>query len=207
MGRTLAYIRISTNQQDTNNQKLEILEWARKHDVKIDDFIEVIISSRKTQQARRLQELDALQLQDTVIVTELSRLGRSTIEVIGLVNDLLAKGIRLVVLKQNLDLSQQSQHDMTSKIMITLLSLFAELERDMLSLRTKEALSAKKQQGVTLGKPKGTIQASQFDKERDKIVELLKLGLSIRKIATLLSYPNHRSLNTYVKKRKLRDNL
>jgi DNA invertase Pin-like site-specific DNA recombinase len=141
---------------------------------------------------------------DTLIVTELSRLGRSTAEVIALVNELVARNIRVIILKQNLDISQ---HDMSSKIVITLFSLFAELERDLISLRTKEALAAKKQQGVLLGKPKGTIQKSKFDADLERIKDLLKLGLSVRKIASLLGYKNHLALNTYINKRKIRKEL
>ena len=94
---------------------------------------------------------------DTLLVTELSRLGRSTAEIIALVNAMIKRNIRVIIIKQNLDISQ---HDMNSKIIITLFSLFAELERDMISIRTKEALHAKKAQGMKLGKPKGTIQKS-----------------------------------------------
>src|SRR5436305_2084617 len=122
---------------------------------------------------RRIDEvLQTLADSDTLIVTELSRLGRSTAEVITLINELVARSIRVIVLKQNLDINQ---HDMNSKIIITLFSLFAELERDLLSLRTKEALAAKKIQGITLGKPKGTVQASQFDKDQERIKDLLKV--------------------------------
>ena len=89
--------------------------------------------------------------------------------------------------------------------MITLFSLFSELERDLISLRTKEALASKKAKGIQLGKPKGTVQKSKFDSDVPKIKELLGLGLSVRKIATLLGYSNHIGLNTYVKKRQLRE--
>jgi DNA invertase Pin-like site-specific DNA recombinase len=125
--------------------------------------------------------------------------------VIALVNDLVQRQIRLVVLKQNLDI-QPGQQDMSSKIIITLFSLFAELERDLISLRTKEALAAKKARGMKLGKPKGTVQRSQFDAQRETIEELLGLGLSVRKIAKHLGYANHVALNTYVNKRRLRSN-
>jgi DNA invertase Pin-like site-specific DNA recombinase len=203
MSQTIAYLRTSTDKQDLNNQKLEILEWARNKDLKIDGFVEISISSRKTKKQRRIEEvLELLADSDTLIVTELSRLGRSTAEVIELVNELVARNIRVIILKQNLDISQ---HDMSSKIVVTLFSLFAELERDLISLRTKEALAAKKQQGKTLGKPKGTIQKSKFDADLDHIKALLKLGLSVRKIATLLGYNNHLALNTYINKRKLRE--
>ena len=202
MGKMIAYIRASTDKQDRNTQKLEILEWAHKNEAKIDAFVEVTISSRKTSKQRRINEvLSILVDSDCLVVTELSRLGRSTPEVITLINELVARHIRIIILKQNLDISQ---HDMNSKIVITLFSLFAELERDLISLRTEEALAAKKLQGVKLGKPKGTIQKSKFDADRERIEELLKLGLSVRKIAKLLGYPNHLSLNTYVNKRHLR---
>ncbi|HGO6693937.1 TPA: recombinase family protein [Legionella pneumophila] len=203
MAKIIAYIRASTDKQDLNNQKLEIFEFAKKNKLEVDDFIQMTISSRKTSKERRIDEmLSVLNDADTLIVTELSRLGRSTAEVIGLVNELIKKQVRVIAIKQNLDMKQ---HDMTSKVMITLFSLFAELERDLISLRTKEALANKRAQGIQLGKPKGTIQKSKFDKDSVKIQELLALGLSVRKIATFLGYSNHIGLNTYVGKRKLRE--
>ncbi len=202
MVKTVAYLRVSTDKQDLNYQKLEILEYAHRHELHINEFIEVAMSSRQTSKQRRIDELlTQLADSDTLIVTELSRLGRSTAEVVALVNKLLQRNIRVIVIKQRLDIAQ---HDMQSKIIVTLFSLFAELERDLVSLRTREALATRKSQGVKLGNPKGTIQASQFDKDRPRIEELLSLGLSVRKIARLLGYKNHIGLNTYVKKRQLR---
>lgn len=202
MSKTIAYIRTSTDKQDLNNQKLEIFEYARRNQLEVDDFIQMSISSRRTSKERRIDEMvEALDGADTLIVTELSRLGRSTAEVIGLVNELIQKQVRVIAIKQSLDIKH---HDMTSKVMITLFSLFSELERDLISLRTKEALANKKAQGIQLGKPKGTIQKSKFDKYQEKIKELLALGLSVRKIANLLGFSNHIGLNTYVKKRNLR---
>lgn len=202
MAKTVAYLRVSTDKQDLNYQKLELLEYARRHELHINAFIEVAVSSRQTSKQRRIDELlTQLADSDTLIVTELSRLGRSTAEVVALVNKLLQRNIRVIVIKQRLDIAQ---HDMQSKIIVTLFSLFAELERDLVSLRTREALATRKSQGVNLGNPKGTIQASQFDKDRPRIEELLSLGLSVRKIARLLGYKNHIGLNTYVKKRQLR---
>jgi len=201
--KVIAYIRASTDKQDVNNQKLEILEYARQHDFKVDDFIEITMSSRRTTKQRRIDELlQKLEGSDTVIATELSRLGRSTAEVIGLINQLLEKKVRVILTKQNLDITGQ---DMASKIIVTLFSLFAELERDLISLRTKEALAAKKAQGIRLGKPKGTIQKSMYDKDIDKIKAWLALGLSGRKISKNLGYGTYISLNTYLNKRKLRE--
>jgi DNA invertase Pin-like site-specific DNA recombinase len=201
MGKTVAYLRASTDKQDLSHQKLEILEFARRQGLHVDEYVEITISSRKTSKQRRIDELvQMLNETDMLIVTELSRLGRSTAEVIALVNALVERNIRLITIKQNLDISRQ---DMNSKTMITLFSLFAELERDLISLRTKEALAAKKAQGQTLGKPKGTLQKSKFDQNVEQIKELIGYGLSIRKISKLLGYSNHISLNTYIKKRGL----
>lgn len=201
---TIAYLRASTDKQDVNNQKLEILEYARKHDLKIDVFIEVTTSSRSSSKQRRIDELtEKLNSSDTVIATELSRLGRSTSEVIDLINTLLKNGIRVILIKQNLDM-QPGEQDMTSKVMITLFSLFAELERDLISMRTREALSAKKAKGIKLGKPKGVIQKSMYDKDRANIEELIKLGLSIKKISKFLGNGSYISLNTYINKRGLK---
>ena len=202
MGQIVAYLRASTDKQDLNHQKLELLEFARKKSLAIDEFVEITISSRKTSKQRRIDELlNLLNDGDTLLVTELSRLGRSTTEVITLVNSLAHRSIRVIVLKQNLDISQQ---DINSKVTLTLFSLFSELERDLISLRTKEALASKKRQGQILGKPKGTIQKSKFDKHLEKIKELLEYGLSVRKISSVLEYNNHIALNTYINKRNLK---
>jgi DNA invertase Pin-like site-specific DNA recombinase len=203
MGKTIAYLRTSTDKQDLSHQKLEILEFARRQGLHVDEYVEITISSQKTSKQRRIDELvQMLNETDVLIVTELSRLGRSTDEVIAIVNALVERNIRLIMIKQNLDIHRQ---DMNSKIMITLFSLFAELERDMISQRTKEALAAKKAQGQTLGKPKGTLQKSKFDNEAERIKELLGYGLSVRKIAKVLGYSNHIALNTYINKRGLKE--
>lgn len=204
MTKIIAYLRASTDKQDLTHQKLEILEFARKQKLHIHEFIGIIVSSQKNSKQRRVDELmEKLNDADTLIVTELSRLGRSTAEVIALINALISKNIRVMVLKQSLDIKK---HDMQSKIIITLFSLFGELERDLVSIRTKEALAAKKSQGISLGKPKGTIQKSKFDENLHKIQELLAYKLSARKIANVLGYKSHIALNTYIRKRKLREN-
>jgi DNA invertase Pin-like site-specific DNA recombinase len=202
MRKIVAYIRVSTDKQDLNHQKLELLEFARKKSLSIDEFVEITISSSKTSKQRRIDELlEKLNEADTLMVTELSRLGRSTAEVIALVNVLLQRNIQVIILKQNLDISRQ---DINSKVALTLFSLFSELERDLISLRTKEALASKKRQGQVLGKPKGTIQKSKFDNDIEKIRELLGYELSMRKIAKVLGYTNHIALNTYINKRNLK---
>ena len=196
MSKTVAYIRASTIAQDVNNQRHEILEYGHREGIKVDTFIEVTVSSRHSSRQRRIEELqDRLEPGDTLIVTELSRLGRSTGEVILLINQLVAYGVIILIIKQNLRLGEGLQ-DITAKVMVTLLALFAEIERDFISLRTKEALAAKKAQGVILGKPKGTIQSSMYDKDKERIQELLSLGVPQKRIIeSHLEYGTTKSLS------------
>jgi DNA invertase Pin-like site-specific DNA recombinase len=205
MRKTIAYIRASTNAQDVKNQRHEILEYGHREGIHIDTFIEITISSRHSSRQRRIEELqERLEPGDTLLVTELSRLGRSTGEVILLINQLVAYGIIIFIIKQNLRLGEGLQ-DVTSKVMVTLLALFAEIERDFISLRTKEALAAKKAQGVILGKPKGTIQSSMYDKDRTRIQELLSLGVPQKRIIeNHLKYGTTKSLSYYIRTRGIR---
>ena len=206
MSKTVAYIRASTNAQDVKNQRHEILAYGNREGMRIDEFIEVTVSSRHSSRKRRIEELQQrLQAEDCLVVTELSRLGRSTGEVILLINQLVAQGVNVFIIKQNLRLGQELQ-DMTAKVMVTLLALFAEIECDFISIRTKEALAAKKAQGVLLGKPKGTIQSSMYDKDRERIQELLGYGVPQKQIIERhLGYGTTKSLSYYIRTRGLRN--
>jgi DNA invertase Pin-like site-specific DNA recombinase len=208
MSKVLAYLRTSTDKQDLNIQRLEILDYARQHDISIDDFIAISVSSSKTPYERRIDELLLrLEENDSLLVTELSRLGRSTGQVISLIDELVNAGVRIIILKQNLTLDG-SHDDLQSLTMITMLSLFAQMERMMISQRTREALATKKAQGVLLGKPRGTLQNSIYDKDRDRIMELLELGVSARHISIHhLGYGSTSNLNYYINTRNLRHEL
>ena len=206
MSKIVAYIRASTDAQDVGNQRHEILEYGHREGVRIDEFIEVTMSSRHSSRQRRIEELqERLEPGDSLLVTELSRLGRSTGEVIMLINQLVAYGVIIHITKQSLRLGQDLE-DITAKVMVTLLALFAEIERDFISLRTKEALASKKAQGVILGKPKGTIQSSMYDKDRERIEELLSHGVpQTRIIKRHLRYGTTKSLSYYIRTRGLRN--
>ena len=142
----------------------------------IDEWIEVEISSRKSVEERRITELlDKVSHGDTVIVSELSRVGRSIKEVFEIIEELIkVKQCRLILVKQGLDLDPSNKNDMTNKILLTIFSMMAELERDFISERTKEGLRARKEQGIILGKPKVTIQKSMYDPDRKRIEELFR---------------------------------
>jgi DNA invertase Pin-like site-specific DNA recombinase len=201
--KVLGYIRVSTERQDINNQRMETLEYGRKHDLKITNFIETEISSRESKKQRRIEELlEGLHAGDTVIVSELSRLGRSTAEVIDIVNELIRLGISLIAIKQNLEIKDGKKMDMQTKVIVTMFSLFAELERDIISERTRQALQAKKAGGKKLGKPKGTIQASRLDEKQEAIREFLKHRVPKSAIARMLG-TSRTNLVNYIRTRNL----
>ena len=199
--KTLAYIRVSTDKQDLKNQKLEVLDYAHRNDFRIDEFIEIEISSRKSTKKRKIDELiERLRENDTLIVSDLSRIGRSTGEVINTVNTLIEKHVRLIAIKQNLVVNDK--HDIQSKVIITMFSLFAELERDLISQRTKQALEAKKALGVRLGRPKGSLGVSKIDDKKEEIQELLKHRVAKSAIARMLGV-SRTTLIDFIKSRNL----
>ncbi|GAB3308665.1 MULTISPECIES: recombinase family protein [Hymenobacter] len=139
---------------------------------------------------------------DTVIVSELSRLGRSLREVLGLIEELIhQKRCRLILVKQGLDLDPQNHRDMTHKILLTIFAMLAELERDFVSERTKEGLRARREQGIVLGKPKGVVQPSMYDADRERILHLHALGVPLTTIVDVhLKYGKYLSLKNYLAK-------
>ena len=108
MNKTIAYIRASTDKQDVNNQRHEILEYGNREGIRVADFIEVTMTSRKSSRQRRIDELcESLEPGDSLVVTELSRLGRSTGEVIVLITQLMDYGVTITVIRQGLILQQK----------------------------------------------------------------------------------------------------
>jgi DNA invertase Pin-like site-specific DNA recombinase len=210
---TIGYIRVSTDKQTNENQKSEIRTYCNdKLKITVDDWIEpVAISSRKDLKDRKIDDLlSKASKNDKVIVSELSRLGRSTQEVLQIIEKLMKLEVEVHIIKSGQIINPNNKNDFTSKAMVTLLGLFAELERDLISLRTKEALKSKKEQGVRLGKPEGTIQKSKYDEHKNRIVELKNLGLSLNKIVSNHLEPvmgkgncSVQSLSTYITKREL----
>jgi DNA invertase Pin-like site-specific DNA recombinase len=207
--KTVAYTRVSKIDQDLKNQRYEILEYINRYNnihtdhkiPQIDEFIEIEVSSRRNEKQRRIDELkNLLESGDTLIVTELSRLGRSTIEVLTIIEHLISRNIRIIAIKQKID---TVENDMTSKIMINMFCIMSELERDLISLRTKEALAAKKAQGVQIGWQKGRPRKSKFDNYRSDIMAYLNLGLSIPKIAEKLGFSAF-NLRKYIVKHDLK---
>ena len=199
--RVIAYVRVSTEEQDTNKQRLEILDYAHRNQMTISEFIMIEISSRKTAKERRIEELmSKLHPRDTLIISELSRLGRSIPEVIGLINGLVERNVRTIAIKQCIDL--KGQHDTTSKVMVTVFSLLAELERDLISQRTKAALAAMKAGGRTLGRPVGKLGKSRLDGREGEIRMLLDKRVAKSAIARIVGI-SREGLLKFIKSRDI----
>ena len=164
--KNIAYLRVSKNSQDVKNQRLAILEFARKEKLTISDFLEITVSSRKSTKDRKIDRLmEDLKVGDKLIVSELSRVGRSVGEIITTIDTLVKKKIRFVAVKENIRLD--GAQDMQTKVMVTMFGLFAEIERDLISQRTKEALAVAKAEGKQLGRPKGSKGKSRLDGRED----------------------------------------
>ena len=182
--RTVAYLRVSKDSQDVKNQRLAILEFARREKMEVDDFVEITISSRKSTRERKVDQLlEELDTGDTLIVSELSRMGRSVGEIITTVDILVKKKIRFIAVKEGIRLN--GSQDMQTKVMVTMFSLFAEIERDLISMRTKEGLAAAKASGKKLGRPRGVLGKSKLDGREDEIKRLLALEVSKASIAKI----------------------
>ncbi len=198
--RVIAYLRISTGAQDLNAQKLELHEYARRNDIKINKFIEVKISSRKSTKDRKIDKLlEYLQAGDLLLISELSRLGRSVGQIIQIVDTLIKEQVRLVAVKESIKIN--GKQDIQTKTMITMFGLFAEIERDLISERTKQGLAAARKSGRILGRPKGSGK-SKLDDFRPEIEALLKNGSSKTFVAKRYntSLPN---LYKWMKKNKI----
>ena len=152
--KTIAYLHVSTGGQDLDHQKLAILEYARRHRTPVADFVAVHgVAGSRAQREQLLGLIDTLQPGDRVIVSELSRLGRSLPQILQIVERFIHKGIRLIALKESIRF--EGKHNVQTKAMIALFGLFAEVERDLMAERTKEGLAAAKANGTRVGRPKG----------------------------------------------------
>lgn len=204
MSKVVGYARVSTGVQTTENQRKEILDYAYRNNFKIDEIVEIEISSVKDKKIRLVDEtLAKLNADDILIVTKLDRLGRSTIEVLQIIEDFKSKGIKLHIIKDGI-LVDSANSNPINQMMLTLLSGFAQMERSFISERTKSALEARKAQGVKLGRPSGAVVKSKFDAHKEKIIELLGYEVPIAKIVKHINVGTRQSLTEYINKHGLK---
>lgn len=179
------YIRVSSDQQTVENQRFEINNFCAKERMSIDGWIEETISGTKNYNSRQLGKLLKMTTKgDLIICAELSRLGRSLFMIMEILNICMNKECRVWTIKDNYRLGD----DIQSKVIAFAFGLSAEIERNLISQRTKEALARKKAEGVILGRPKGIKSRPEkyklFGKQK-LIIELLLADVSKRKIAEI----------------------
>src|SRR5512143_1952379 len=199
--KTVAYLRVSTGSQDLAHQKLAVLDYARQEQFAIDRFIEAQASSRKGRDQRRIDELlGALAAGERLGVGGLSRLGRSLGQVIQIVDELVKREVRFVAIKEAIRF--EGKQDMQTKVMVALFGLFAEVERDLISERTKEGLAAARAKGRLLGRPKGSRGTSKLDGKEGEIRKLLEKEVSKRSLAKIMDVSTT-NLRHFIRTRKL----
>lgn len=178
------YMRTSTGGQDGTGQVNKINAYAAENGLKIDSWVKEQISSRKPRSEREISRLvEMLGPGDTVLVSELSRLGRSSMtEISAIVESIRDAGAELVVVSDRLTISPGHMPVQVSAL-LNALGIAAQIEREMVSQRTKAALQARREQGVKLGRPKGTSKLRDRD---DEIQRYLDLGLNKASISKLL---------------------
>ncbi|MBQ9660352.1 MAG: recombinase family protein [Bacteroidales bacterium] len=191
-----AYIRVSTAGQSGSSQKYEILQWAGKQNVTITKWVSESASGTISPHKRKLGRLiRRMRRDDLLVCTEISRLGRNMLMIMSILNDCAAGGIRLHTIKDNFDLN----NNINSKIIAFAFALAAEIERNLISQRTKEALADRKAAGVRLGRPPGSFKKKETVlRDQGDIQRRLAAGESLCSISQ--QYGIHRStLASYLK--------
>ncbi len=169
---TYAFIRVSTLEQDTEKNKIDILQFANRMKLGNVDFTEEQCSGKISYKERKLGALlNSMQSGDVLIVPELSRIARSITQILEVIKITKDKGITLYSLKENFCNNEDS---ISATVTSTIFALVAQIERELISMRTKEALHAKKIAGVRLGRPRGKGK-SKLDVHKDDILKLVSL--------------------------------
>lgn len=194
------YIRVSTEKQNTKNQELAIRNYCRSHHIYNVDFISENISGTKDPSKRKLGILlNTVQQGDLIIITELSRLGRSLMMMLDTLQFLLNKGVKVIAIKEGYELGDNIQ----SKVLAFAFGLSAEIERDLISERTRMGLEKARKEGKQIGRRKGQIPRLKLDGRENEIIRLRKQNVSKTKCAillnvsriTLLKYMRYKGIN------------
>ena len=195
----VAYIRVSTELQSYEGQQFQIENWCRKRGWEIDRWVQEKASGTVGLQKRTLgQLLRRMKKGDVLVCTELSRLGRNMMMVMSILNNCSQRGIQLYSIKDNFELADS----LNAKIIAFAFSLAAEIERNLISSRTREALAARKQAGIKLGRPFGPSKEREaFEARREEILKAREKGVTISSLAKELGiHPN--TLSRYLKEVK-----
>ena len=189
------YVRVSSDKQTLENQKFEIEKFVKINNLKIDKWVKEIISSRIDLKKRKLGKLlNIVKTGDIIIASELSRFGRNLLQIMSILNKLLSREVQVWTIKDNYRLGE----DISSKVLAFAFGLSAEIERKLISDRTKEALARIKAEGKQVGRPKGSKNFKLKLTGKEEIIKsLIYKGFSKSKIARKLHV--HRiTLNTFI---------
>jgi len=197
------YIRVSSDKQTVENQRFEIENFAKQNDINIDGWIEETISGMKNYDKRELGRLlKKIQKNDLIICAELSRLGRNLFMIMEILNICMSKECKVWTIKDNYRLGE----DIQSKVLAFAFGLSAEIERNLVSQRTKEALARKRSEGVILGRPKGRKSNKiKLSGQENVIKTLLERKVSKCEIARIFKV-NRATVSTFIKNQELLSN-
>jgi len=178
------YIRISTDKQTTENQRFEIQNFTDKRQIFINEWVDETISATKKLEIRKFGALlQRMQKGDVLIVSELSRLGRNLMQIMKILHDCMEKDVMVYTVKENYELG----NNINSKVLAFAFGLSAEIERNLISQRTKEALARRKAEGQILGRPKGSkSQMRKLTGKEDDIKSLINKKISYSAIGRIL---------------------
>ena len=192
------YIRVSSDKQTVENQRFEILRFCEKEQIKVDGWIEETVSGVKNYDKRQLGKLlGKVKANDLIICSELSRLGRSLFMIMEILNQFMSKDCRVLTIKDGYRLGD----DIQSKVLAFAFGLSAEIERNLISQRTKEALARKKAEGVVLGRPKGRKSSKvKLSGKEDIIRELRAQKVSIKEISRIYKV-NRNTVSKFIKEK------
>ena len=178
-----AYLRVSTDKQDAQNQKYGLLDYCHHKKINELKFVEDSVSGSVSWKERAICEiLTKAKAGDLIVVSEISRLGRSTLQVLEILEFAAKNSISIHIAKNNIVMDGSMQYTITA----TILGLAAQIEREFISSRTKESLQKLKQDGIKLGRPKGSTGILKLDQHHDEIVGYLKKKINKRNIAKLV---------------------
>ena len=193
-----AYLRVSTDSQDLNNQKVGVVDYAMAKNIPITKIIEDKVSGRIDWRNREIGKLlDKAVKGDVILTSEISRLSRSTLQVLEILKVAADKEVSVHIIKNSLIMDGS----ISSTITATVLGLAAEIERELISCRTKEALAKRKADGFTLGRPKGEAVHLKLDEAEKSIDHYLQLGINKVAISKLVNC-TPATLYSWLKKRK-----
>lgn len=206
MGRVVAYVRVSTEKQETDNQLIGIKEYAAREHLQITEIVgETISGYKSTLTERKFSDvLDDLEAGDTLIVSETSRISRRLLDVLNTIQQLIDRGVHVIAVKEGIVF----RDDINSKVLAFAFGLSAEIERNLISARTREALAKRKAAGVKLGRPPGSTSPEKLKLHGadEQILDWLEHGVSKTAIASMLDV-NRNTLTRYIDRQDLHKEL